>query len=109
MFYLDLFRRLEEQQVRYLLVGGLAMNLHGVPRMTMDVDIALVMDRSNIETFVELAKENGFSAGCTGVNRKLARYLIAKIMEAREGNVRVCFERAGRCFANRRYTDRAPH
>lgn len=32
MFYLDLFQRLEEQQVRYLLVGGLAMNLHGVPR-----------------------------------------------------------------------------
>lgn len=59
MFYLDLFQRLEEQQVRYLLVGGLAMNLHGVPRMTMDVDIALAMDRNNVEAFVELAKKMG--------------------------------------------------
>jgi hypothetical protein len=39
MFYLDLFRSLNDHQVRYLLVGGLAMNLHGVPRMTMDVNL----------------------------------------------------------------------
>ncbi len=37
MFYLDLFKALEKHKVRYLLVGGLAMNLHGVPRATMDV------------------------------------------------------------------------
>jgi len=29
MFYLDLFKALEKHKVRYLLVGGLAMNLHG--------------------------------------------------------------------------------
>ncbi len=39
MFYLDLFKALEKHKVRYLLVGGLAMNLHGVPRATMDVDL----------------------------------------------------------------------
>jgi hypothetical protein len=36
MFYLDLFRCLQDRNVRYLLAGRLAMNLHGVPRMTMD-------------------------------------------------------------------------
>ena len=40
MFYLDLFRALDKHRVNYVLVGGLAMNLHGVPRMTMDVDLA---------------------------------------------------------------------
>jgi hypothetical protein len=48
MFYLDLFRCLHEHDVRYLLVGGLAMNLHGVPRMTMDVDLILAMDDANL-------------------------------------------------------------
>jgi hypothetical protein len=36
MFYLDIFKALEKHRVRYLLIGGLAMNLHGVPRMTME-------------------------------------------------------------------------
>jgi hypothetical protein len=40
MFYLDLFRTLNEEQIRYLVVGGVAINLHGVVRLTLDVDIA---------------------------------------------------------------------
>lgn len=59
MFYLEFFQRLEKSQVRYLLVGGLAMNLHGVPRMTMDVDIVLAMDHGNVRAFVDMAKEMG--------------------------------------------------
>jgi hypothetical protein len=37
MFYLELFQKLESANIRYMLVGGLAMNLYGVPRSTMDV------------------------------------------------------------------------
>lgn len=57
MFYLDLFRALEAKQVRYLLVGGIAMNLHGVPRMTMDVDIVLAMDEANLRAFLGAASD----------------------------------------------------
>jgi hypothetical protein len=57
MFYLDLFRCLHEHRVRYLLVGGLAMNLHGVPRMTMDVDIVLALDDANLDAFIACARE----------------------------------------------------
>ena len=57
MFYLELFKRLDEKQIRYLLVGGLAMNLHGVPRMTMDVDLVLAMEAANLAAFVALADE----------------------------------------------------
>lgn len=56
MFYLDLFRALNDHQVRYLLVGGLAMNLHGVPRMTMDIDLVLAMDEENLERFIGCAR-----------------------------------------------------
>lgn len=59
MFYLDLFRALETRQVRYLLVGGIAMNLHGVPRMTMDVDIVLAMDEANLRAFLDAANDLG--------------------------------------------------
>lgn len=59
MFYLDLFRELETGKVRYLLVGGIAMNLHGVPRMTMDVDIVLAMDEANLRAFLGVANRLG--------------------------------------------------
>jgi hypothetical protein len=57
MFYLDLFRALANHEVRYLLVSRVAMNLHGVPRMTMDVDLVLALDRSNLEGFLAACAE----------------------------------------------------
>lgn len=61
MLYLDLFRALNEHQVHYLLVGGLAMNLHGVPRMTMDVDLVLTMDQDNLDRFIGCAAAIGLT------------------------------------------------
>ncbi len=61
MIYLELFRALEKHRVRYLLVGGLAMNLHGVPRMTMDVDLILVLDAENLDRFIACAEELGLT------------------------------------------------
>ena len=37
--FLDLWRRFNEYSVRYILVGGVATNLHGYQRYTGDVDI----------------------------------------------------------------------
>lgn len=55
MFYLDLFRALEAEKVRYLLVGGLALNIHGVERATMDVDLMLALDTENMAAFLRAA------------------------------------------------------
>lgn len=57
MFYLDLFSALERRQVRYVLVGGLAMNLHGVPRTTMDVDIVIALDVKNKDAFLAASRD----------------------------------------------------
>lgn len=57
MFYLELFQMLESANIRYMLVGGLAMNLYGVPRSTMDVDIVLAMDQGNLRAFLDMAKQ----------------------------------------------------
>jgi hypothetical protein len=48
MFYLNLFKALKDHDIDYLLIGGLAVNLHGVPRMTMDVDLLIALDTDNI-------------------------------------------------------------
>ena len=53
MFYLDLFRALDQHQVRYVLVGGLALNLHGVERATMDIDLAVALDHANLQRAVD--------------------------------------------------------
>lgn len=48
MDYLNIFKRFNELKVDYLVVGGLAVNLHGVPRMTYDIDFIIRMEEENI-------------------------------------------------------------
>jgi hypothetical protein len=60
MFYVELFRRLEEAQVSYLVVGGIAVNLHGVNRLTHDVDLMIALDSVNLGRFVSVAKRYSF-------------------------------------------------
>jgi Nucleotidyl transferase AbiEii toxin, Type IV TA system len=59
MFYLDLFGALARHRVRYVVVGGLALNLHGVERATMDVDLALALDPLNVEAAIDAFEELG--------------------------------------------------
>ena len=57
MFYLDLFKALQKEKVDYVLVGGLAVNFHGVERATMDVDLTLAMDQANLQRFLKVANK----------------------------------------------------
>jgi len=57
MFYLELFSALDRHHVDYLLIGGLAVSLHGVERATMDVDITVAMNPANLDALIETAKE----------------------------------------------------
>lgn len=41
-------RALQEAQVRYLIVGGLAVNAHGFERLTRDVDLVIQLVPDNI-------------------------------------------------------------
>ena len=45
----EVLRALEAEGVRYVLVGGVAVNLHGVGRTTQDLDLFLPSDFENIE------------------------------------------------------------
>ena len=57
MFYLELFSALDRHKVDYLLIGGLAVSLHGVERATMDVDITVAMNPHNLAALIDTAKE----------------------------------------------------
>lgn len=48
MFYFEVFEALYREKIKYLVVGGLAVNLHGVPRVTYDLDIIISTDRNNV-------------------------------------------------------------
>ena len=55
----DLLRLLAEAKVEFVLVGGLAVALHGYQRATLDVDIVLAMDDENLQHFLAVAKASG--------------------------------------------------
>ena len=51
---------LNEHKVKYLIIGGYAVNFHGYPRYTKDIDFWLWMTKPNIEKLIEAIKEFGF-------------------------------------------------
>lgn len=61
MFYRDLLQRLAEKKIAYCVVGGVAVNLHGVPRMTYDVDLAVELSPQNLEAVEQALTELGLS------------------------------------------------
>lgn len=60
MFYLDLFAALN-RKVDYVLIGGLAIALHGIERATMDIDVTVAMTSDNLSALVGTARELGMT------------------------------------------------
>jgi len=60
MTYLQIFKRFNELSLDYLVVGGLAVNFHGIPRMTYDIDIMIRMSEPNIIKLVNQLQEWGY-------------------------------------------------
>lgn len=55
----ELIKGLTDADVDYVLVGGLAVALHGYQRVTMDVDVVLAMDEKNLQRFIASARAAG--------------------------------------------------
>ncbi len=56
----QLLNTLTAQSVDFVLVGGMAVQLHGYMRMTYDIDLVLAMSDENLTRFIGTAKELGF-------------------------------------------------
>ena len=66
----EFFRLLNSHQVRYLLVGGYAVNLHGLSRYTGDMDIWVEIDPANAKRLCSALNEFGFDES-TGTDERL--------------------------------------
>ncbi len=60
MFYEDVFRKLEEEGVRYVVIGGVALVLYGVVRLTIDLDLFVEMSGPNLKRFLMAMKDLGY-------------------------------------------------
>lgn len=53
----ELLTALADAHIDFVIVGGLAMQMHGYGRQTYDVDVALAMNDGNLDKFVSLAAQ----------------------------------------------------
>jgi len=56
----SLFSALNKAKVRYLVVGGIAVNLYGIERATADIDLVVDLEEDNINRFITVMKELNF-------------------------------------------------
>jgi predicted nucleotidyltransferase len=55
-----IFKELDELGIDYLVVGGLAVNFHGIPRMTYDIDLMILLEPENILKLVTKFTQWGY-------------------------------------------------
>ncbi len=60
LFYQDVFRTLNEGAVKYLVVGGVALVLHGAVRLTVDLDLMVALDGKNLGKFIGSMTAGGY-------------------------------------------------
>jgi hypothetical protein len=59
-FYIDVIEALNEASVRYTVVGGVATILHGAPRMTGDLDLAVILQKENLLSLIGTMERLGY-------------------------------------------------
>ena len=80
-----LFGSLAKHEVRYVLVGGLAAVLHGVPRSTLDVDLLIEATPENAERLLRALAE----AGLGTAHLTTAAELLANTITLFEDQLRI--------------------
>jgi len=54
-----LFSSLNKASIKYMVAGGIAVNLYGIERATADLDIALELEKGNLLKFINVAEKLG--------------------------------------------------
>ncbi len=58
--FFELLKKLAQSGIRFLLVGGMAVNLHGIERPTKDIDLVVYLETKNLRKFLLLMRHLGF-------------------------------------------------
>jgi len=68
-----------KHEVKYLVIGGYAVSIHGHPRSTKDIDVCIEMSEMNASKMVEVIKDFGFSSLKLDKEDFLKRDLITQL------------------------------
>ncbi len=60
-FFVAFLAAMQHREVRYMLIGGLAVNFHGVSRNTQDMDIWLAPTNENRDVFYKVLLDLGYT------------------------------------------------
>lgn len=86
--YQEVFTKLDNAKIKYLLVGGVAVNLYGYNRFTGDIDILLALNEGNLQDLDKLMHEMGYverqpiSVKELGNPKKLENFINEKGLKA---------------------------
>lgn len=58
--YRTIFKEFNKMEIDYLIVGGLAVNFHGIPRLTYDIDLMISLEPENILKLVNKLTRWGY-------------------------------------------------
>lgn len=60
--FLDFIALCNKHAVKYLVIGGYAVSVHGYPRSTKDMDVCIEMSVENAEKMIAVIKDFGFES-----------------------------------------------
>tara|TARA_B100000315_G_scaffold258184_1_gene309440 strand:+ start:1922 stop:2416 length:495 start_codon:yes stop_codon:yes gene_type:complete len=60
VFYEEVFDKLNRSHINYVVVGGVALVLHGVVRLTADLDLMVHLENHNLKQFIDVMKGLGY-------------------------------------------------
>lgn len=60
-YFEKVFKSLNKEKIKYLVVGGVAVNLHGYMRFTGDLDLLLLLEEENLKRMDILMKKLGYN------------------------------------------------
>ena len=69
-FYEREIKELNKSRIRYLVIGGVAVNLYGLHRLTRDLDLMIDLSKSGLDEFIKVMKGLGYKTGITKSKRK---------------------------------------
>ncbi len=75
----DFLKLLNENSVRYLLIGGYAVGYYGYPRATHGMDVWIAVDPDNAEKMVDVMTGFGFEEGAVSKEIFLRRDRVVRM------------------------------
>jgi hypothetical protein len=72
----DVFASFEKHEVHYVVIGGIAAVLHGVPRATFDLDILIEVTTENAQRLLDALLEVNFGTASMITAHELAAHEI---------------------------------